>query len=74
MMASNATQMAPTPEEQPTPRTMATHEQIAALAHALWEARAYPEGSPEQDWYQAEQQLKMRVEFTSSGFVARLPH
>ena len=33
------------------------HEQIALLAYALWEARGCPEGSPEVDWFQAEQEL-----------------
>jgi len=32
-------------------------DQIAALAYALWEARGCPEGSPEEDWFQAEQEL-----------------
>jgi len=32
-------------------------DQIAALAYALWEARGCPEGSPEDDWFQAEQEL-----------------
>ena len=31
--------------------------EIAALAFSLWEARGCPEGSPEVDWFQAEQQL-----------------
>ena len=34
------------------------HDDIAALAHALWLARGCPEGSPEQDWYQAAEQLR----------------
>jgi len=33
------------------------HERIALLAYALWEARGCPEGSPEVDWLQAEQEL-----------------
>jgi len=33
------------------------HEQIAVFAYALWEARGRPEGSPEIDWFQAEQEL-----------------
>ncbi|HLX42059.1 MAG TPA: DUF2934 domain-containing protein [Bryobacteraceae bacterium] len=33
-------------------------EQIAALAYALWEQRGRVEGNPEQDWFQAEEQLK----------------
>jgi len=32
-------------------------DQIAALAYALWQARGCPEGSPEDDWLQAEQEL-----------------
>ena len=32
-------------------------EQVAALAYALWEARGAPEGTPEEDWYQAEHVL-----------------
>jgi Protein of unknown function (DUF2934) len=35
-------------------------EQITALAYALWLERGSPEGSPEQDWYQAEQELRSR--------------
>jgi hypothetical protein len=33
------------------------HEQIALLAHALWQQRGCPEGSPEEDWFRAERQL-----------------
>jgi hypothetical protein len=38
----------------PTP----TREQIAALAEKFWAERGWPEGSPEQDWLRAEQELK----------------
>jgi hypothetical protein len=40
------------------PATPPTHEQIAALAKILWVARGCPEGSPEVDWFEAEQQLR----------------
>ena len=30
---------------------------IAALAYHLWQARGRPEGSPEEDWFQAEREL-----------------
>jgi hypothetical protein len=30
---------------------------IATLAYALWQQRGCPEGSPEEDWVQAERQL-----------------
>src|SRR5687767_4766720 len=36
---------------------MANHEQIAARAYEIWQARGAPHGSHEQDWYQAEQEL-----------------
>jgi hypothetical protein len=38
------------------------HRDTAALAHALWEARGCPEGSPDQDWFQASQELRARAE------------
>jgi len=37
------------------------HEEIARLAYALWEARGRWGGSPEEDWYRAENQLRARV-------------
>jgi hypothetical protein len=33
------------------------HAETAALAHELWQARGCPEGSPEEDWFQAVKQL-----------------
>jgi hypothetical protein len=38
------------------------HAEIAALAHELWQARGCPEGSPEEDWYRAAEQLRSRAE------------
>ncbi len=37
------------------------HAEIAALAHELWEQRGRPEGSPEEDWYRAAQELRSRM-------------
>jgi Protein of unknown function (DUF2934) len=37
------------------------HKEIAALAYELWEARGCPEGSPEEDWSQAVEQLRSRA-------------
>ena len=34
--------------------------EIARLAHALWEARGGQGGSPEDDWFRAEQALRAR--------------
>jgi hypothetical protein len=35
-----------------------TREQIARLAEKYWAERGWPEGSPEQDWLRAEQELR----------------
>jgi Protein of unknown function (DUF2934) len=36
------------------------HQDIAALAHELWRARGCPEGSPDEDWFQAAERLRSR--------------
>jgi len=35
------------------------HEEIAELAYWYWEARGRPVGSPEEDWFRAEQEILM---------------
>jgi hypothetical protein len=35
-----------------------TQEEITGLAYSLWQARGCPEGSPEEDWLNAESALK----------------
>ena len=35
-----------------------SHAEIAALAYSYWEARGYQGGSPEEDWFRAEQELR----------------
>ncbi len=37
-------------------------EQIERLAHALWEARGCPVGSPEEDWFRAEAEVRRKSE------------
>jgi len=37
-----------------------SHEEIARLAYANWEARGRQDGSAEEDWYRAEQELLRR--------------
>jgi hypothetical protein len=34
------------------------HGEIANLAYELWRARGCPEGSPEEDWFHAAEQLR----------------
>jgi hypothetical protein len=55
---SRPPETAKTPPE--TPAAPSTHEQIAALAKKLWEARGCPEGSPEVDWFTAEKLVRMK--------------
>ena len=43
-----------TPVSSPAP----TPDQIARLAEKYWAERGWPEGSPEQDWLRAEQELR----------------
>jgi hypothetical protein len=38
----------------------AKEQDIAALAYRLWQARCCPEGSPEEDWFRAAEQLRSR--------------
>jgi len=40
------------------PPSGGSEEQVAQLAYQLWQTRGCPIGSPEQDWFQAEQQLR----------------
>ncbi len=37
------------------------HNDIASLAYELWQARGCPEGSPEEDWFHAAEQLRARA-------------
>ncbi len=36
------------------------HDEIAALAYEFWIQRGSPVGSPEEDWFRAEEELKSR--------------
>jgi hypothetical protein len=36
----------------------ATHHQIAQLAYSYWERRGFQGGSPEDDWFRAEGELR----------------
>jgi hypothetical protein len=37
------------------------HEEIAARARELWRERGCPEGSPDEDWFQAVKELRSRT-------------
>jgi len=50
---------APAPEQevQNEIRPQISHDEITKLAHALWEARGGQGGSPEEDWFRAEEMI-----------------
>lgn len=64
-MASALTKLEPQkdisndPDVQAENTATADHAQIALRAYQLWQARGCPIGSPELDWLQAEEQLRM---------------
>jgi len=37
------------------------HDDIATLAHELWQARGCPVGSPDDDWFRAAEELRSRT-------------
>ena len=45
-------------EATPVAAAAVTEESIAHLAYAIWESRGCQGGSPEEDWLQAERQLR----------------
>jgi len=47
-----------TPLPATTARTEPNETDIAALAYALWESRGCPDGSPEEDWFRALDELR----------------
>jgi hypothetical protein len=50
------------PMQQPAPILKIPHEKICMRAYEKWVKRGRPMGSPEQDWVEAETEL--RAEFT----------
>jgi hypothetical protein len=36
------------------------HNKIARLAYAYWQGRGCPDGSPEEDWFRAEEELRRK--------------
>lgn len=46
------------PDDSPT---VVSHEEIARLTYALWELRGGADGGAEEDWLEAERQLRTRT-------------
>ena len=49
---------------------LSSHDDIANLAHALWEARGGGDGGAEEDWLEAERMLQEQSKPTSKGHAA----
>ena len=43
------------------PVSVVDHEEIARIAYYHWDARGCPIGSPEEDWYRAENELRQPI-------------
>jgi hypothetical protein len=61
---------------EPAPRPVVAREpdssSIASLAYQLWHQRGCPDGSPETDWFQAEQELFSQAVNLKSPSTKRL--
>ena len=61
-MSEQTTEPALAPEAPTRSSGNPAHEEIAALAYSLWQARGCPEGTPDEDWFNAEKALKTKAE------------
>jgi hypothetical protein len=48
------------------PDSSLDHRRTTLLAYEFWRARGCPEGSPEQDWFLAEEQLRHQQNFSTA--------
>jgi DUF2934 family protein len=48
------------PDTESSTSDLVAHEEIARLAYALWESRGCQAGSPEEDWFSAEEELRTK--------------
>jgi hypothetical protein len=64
-------------ETTPLPAAVASgeqfpeYEEVARLAHSYWEARGCVGGSPEQDWFRAEREVKARKAASRAAAAGR---
>jgi hypothetical protein len=52
--------VAPAPEESEPVVEVSEQEEVAKLAYSYWEARGGQDGSPDDDWYRAVQEVQRR--------------
>jgi hypothetical protein len=72
-MSSAATKMAKSPVTTSASELIephqSVHERIACLAYAYWEARGRPFGTPEEDWLQAEEEIRKQLDTVPMDIV-----
>ena len=67
-MAAHATRLVEAPPVEtceasaPLAEARPAYEDVALLAYTLWQERGCPEGSSEEDWFRAEQELSDRLQ------------
>ena len=61
-MPAQATKRVRLPEPPEPAEKQLDRDEIAALAYALWQLRGCPDGSPDEDWFRAEAELRQRSE------------
>jgi hypothetical protein len=59
------------PAAQPSAAPKVTHDRIAMLAYEKWMKRGCPHGSDQQDWLEAEAELRAEIQRAGSSHVAR---
>ena len=62
-----AQQMRNASHPEPVVAAMLTHEDIARHAHEIYVEKGYRQGQSEQDWLQAEQELKNQWNWLQAG-------
>jgi len=60
--AAAASDIEPTLDPEIQSASLANQDEVASLAYAYWQERGCPEGSPEEDWFRAEADLRRQVQ------------
>lgn len=55
------------PEVETASTGIIPHDEVASLAYKYWEERGRPNGTPDEDWFRAEQALKEAGENACEG-------
>ena len=67
MKTNPGTESVNTTQEREYPVSAVDHEELARLAYSYWQDRGCPIGSPEEDWYRAENELRKPIAATAAS-------